>query len=143
MNWIPFSQVLAQGGIGVDSRAAWAPVALLLVIAILFAVVNIAVSILVGPRRTGAVKESTYESGMTPIGDTHKRFNVRFYLLAILFVAFDVEIVFLYPWATAFPHMMFEQSPLGGTLLLGMIAFVLILLLGYIYELGKGAFQFD
>lgn len=129
--------------IGQDPRAAWAPVVLLLLIAIGFTVVNLIISITIGPRRTGQVKGRTYESGMNPVGDTRKRFNVRFYLLAILFVAFDVEIVFLYPWATVFPQMMSEGHPYGGLLLAGMIVFVAILLLGYVYELGKGVFSFE
>jgi NADH-quinone oxidoreductase subunit A len=133
--------LLAQ--IGQDPRAAWAPVVLLLLIAIGFTVVNLIISITVGPRRSGEVKGGTYESGMVPVGDTRKRFNVRFYLLAILFVAFDVEIVFLYPWATVFPQLMSEGHALGGLMLMGMVVFVVILLLGYIYELGKGVFSFD
>src|ERR1700689_2324873 len=85
-----------------DSKAAWLPVVLLLVIGIGFAVVNVAASIILGPSRTGPGKEQTYESGMVPIGDTRKRFNVRFYIVAMIFLVFDVEIVFLYPWATIF-----------------------------------------
>src|SRR5271155_3190065 len=85
-----------------DPRASWAPVVLLLVIAIGFAVVNLALSLIVGPSRTGPGKEATYESGMVPIGDARRRFNVRFYIVAMIFLVFDVEIVFLYPWATIF-----------------------------------------
>jgi len=63
---------------------------------------NVAASIVIGPGRTGKGKEETYESGMVPIGDTHRRFNVRFYIVAMIFLVFDVEIVFLYPWAAIF-----------------------------------------
>jgi NADH-quinone oxidoreductase subunit A len=73
---------------------SWLPVVLLLVIGIGFAFVNIALSIIVGPSRTGPGKETTYESGMVPIGDTRQRFNVRFYIVAMIFLVFDVEIVF-------------------------------------------------
>jgi NADH-quinone oxidoreductase subunit A len=57
---------------------------------------------ILGNRRIGEIKHSTYESGMEPIGDTRKRFNVRFYLVAVLFLVFDVDIIFLYPWAVLF-----------------------------------------
>src|SRR5438270_13468648 len=86
----------------VENQDAWAPVVLLLVIAIGFAVVNVAASLLLGPSRTGPGKEATYESGMVPVGDTRRRFNVRFYIVAMIFLVFDVEIVFMYPWATIF-----------------------------------------
>lgn len=86
-----------------DPRSNWAPVALLLIMGIGFAVTNILASIVIGPSRTGKVKESTYESGMVPFGDTHKRFNVRFYVLAMIFLVIDVDVIFFYPWATIFP----------------------------------------
>src|SRR5882757_9057023 len=85
-----------------DPRYAWAPVLLLLIMGIGFAVGNVILSVIVGPGRTGAAKETTYESGMMPIGDTRQRFNVRFYIVAMIFLVFDVEIVFFYPWATIF-----------------------------------------
>lgn len=126
-----------------DPRAAWAPVAILLVVGILFAALNIALSLLVGPSRTGPGKETTYESGMVPIGDTRRRFNVRFYLVAIMFVAFDVEVVVLYPWAAGFAQAMRVDPGLGSMMLGGMIVFVLLILLGYVYDLGKGVFRWD
>src|SRR5271156_4005718 len=80
----------------------WAPVVLLIVIGIGFAVVNIAASIFLGPKRTGPGKEITYESGMVPIGDARQRFNVRFYIVAMIFLVFDVDIIFFYPWASIY-----------------------------------------
>ena len=124
-------------------RAAWAPVALLLVMAILFAVANIALSLLIGPSRTGPGKETTYESGMVPIGDTSRRFNVRFYVVAMIFLVFDVEIVFMYPWATIFAPAVQGGGSLGGLLLVEMFIFVAILLLAYFYAWGKGVFRWD
>ncbi len=120
-----------------DAPSAWAPVALLIVIGVLFAAGVIVLSALVGPGRTGPGKEVTYESGMTPIGDTRKRFNVRFYIVAMIFLVFDVEIVFFYPWATIFPA--------HPTLLLlsEMLVFVVILLVAYFYAWGKGVFRWD
>ena len=127
---------------------SWAPVVLLLVIGIGFAVVNIAVSIFVGPSRTGPGKETTYESGMVPVGDTRRRFNVRFYIVAMIFLVFDVEIVFLYPWATIFAPSVSNKSTesgrdFGTMLLVEMGIFVAILLLAYVYAWGKGVFKWD
>src|SRR5580698_416832 len=115
-----------------DSTSSWIPVVLLLVIGIGFAVVNVAASIIIGPSRTGPGKEETYESGMVPIGDTRKRFNVRFYIVAMIFLVFDVEIVFFYPWATIFAwHVKYGSSSDGLILLMEMITFVVILLVAY------------
>src|SRR5438067_1222422 len=102
MNGIFLNPPHLVADLGADTRASWIPVVLLLVIGIGFAVVNVAASILIGPSRTGPGKEETYESGMVPIGDTRRRFNVRFYIVAMIFLVFDVEIVFMYPWATIF-----------------------------------------
>src|SRR3954469_13263245 len=81
-----------------EPRNAWAPAVLLLLIGIGFAVGTIVPSSVTGPPRTGPGKETAYESGMVPVGDTHRRFNVRFYVVAMIFLVFDVEIVFMYPW---------------------------------------------
>lgn len=131
-------------------RSAWLPIALMLVIAIGFAVTNIALSLLIGPSRTGPGKETTYESGMVPIGDTTRRFNVRFYIVAMIFLVFDVEIVFMYPWATIFaPATATVGSAvpggmsLGSLLMVEMLIFVAVLLLAYIYAWGKGVFRWD
>jgi NADH-quinone oxidoreductase subunit A len=123
---------------------SWLPVVILLVIGIGFAVVNIAASIFIGPRRTGPGKEITYESGMVPVGDTRKRFNVRFYIVAMIFLVFDVEIVFFYPWASIFAKHIHEgNSGDGLVLLLEMVLFVAILLVAYFYAWGKGVFRWD
>ena len=124
--------------------AAWIPVVLLLLIGIGFAVGNIAISLLIGPSRTGAVKGGTYESGMVPIGDTRRRFNVRFYVVAMLFLVVDVEIVFFYPWATIFsPAVEAGDQELSNLLLLRIVVFTALLLVGYLYAWGKGAFRWD
>jgi NADH-quinone oxidoreductase subunit A len=129
--------------------ASWLPVVLLIVIAIGFAVVNIALSIFIGPRRTGPGKEITYESGMVPIGNTRQRFNVRFYIVAMIFLVFDVEIVFFYPWASIFAKHVQASTAAGGgdqqanILLMEMITFVAILLIAYFYAWGKGVFRWD
>ena len=132
----------------VENQDSWAPVVLLLVIAIGFGIVNVAASLMIGPSRTGPGKEATYESGMVPIGDTRRRFNVRFYIVAMIFLVFDVEIVFLYPWAAIFaPAVGNKLNPggaeFGAMLLIEMGIFVAILLLAYIYAWGKGVFRWD
>src|SRR5262245_28081384 len=124
-----------------DTTASWAPVVLLLIIAIGFVVANLILSLWIGPKRTGPGKESTYESGMVPVGDTRKRFNVRFYVVAMIFLVFDVEIVFFYPFATIFARQMRADAALGTTMLISMLIFVTILLLAYIYAWGKGVFK--
>jgi len=126
------------------ARSNWAPVVLLLVIAILFSVGNIVLSMLIGPSRTGKVKESTYESGMTPIGDTRRRFNVRFYIVAMIFLVIDVDIIFFYPWATIFaPYVQLAPRDQSFAMLMEMMVFVALLLLAYIYAWGKGVFRWD
>ena len=111
----------------------------------------------IGPRRHGAIKEDTYESGMEPIGDTRRRFNVRFYLVAVLYLVFAVEIVFLYPWAVLFPrltaaanapepHAARRLLEAGGTptaLLLAAGVFLALLLVGFVYEWRRGVFKWN
>jgi NADH-quinone oxidoreductase subunit A len=126
-----------------DPRSSWLPVVLLIVIGVGFAVGNIVLSIILGPRRAGPGKAITYESGMVPIGDTRKRFNVRFYLVAMIFLVFDVEIVFFYPWATVFPDAVVRRTPNALALLIEMVVFVVILLVAYFYAWGKGVFKWD
>src|SRR5881628_3829117 len=102
-----------------DSPSSWIPVVLLIVIGVLFAVGNIVASLLIGPSRTGPAKETTYESGMLPIGDTRRRFNVRFYIVAMIFLVIDVEIVFFYPWASIFAPIIRHGTPEQGRIVLG------------------------
>jgi NADH-quinone oxidoreductase subunit A len=124
--------------------SSWLPVVILLIIGIGFAVGNIAISLLVGPSRTGPGKETTYESGMMPIGDTRKRFNVRFYIVAMIFLVIDVEIVFFYPWATIFaPVIQTGSRTQSNLMLLEIVVFVVILLVAYLYAWGKGVFRWD
>ena len=93
-------------------------------------------SILFGRRTKSTVKEEPYESGVVPTGDTKERFPVKFYLVAILFIVFDIEVVFLYPWA-----VIYRKLALFG--LIEMTIFILILLIGYFYVLRAGALKWD
>lgn len=144
---MPPITALAQSAVMADPRSAWAPVLVLLVIAILFGLTNVIASLIIGPRREGEFKATTYESGMTPIGDTRRRFNVRFYVVAMIFLVIDVEIIFFYPWATAFAPYAASTDPahagMGGVLLVRILIFALLLLLGYVYAWGKGVFRWD
>jgi len=122
--------------------ASYLPVLLLLFMAIGFAVTNLVASQLIGPRRSGRVKDSTYESGMIPFGTARKRFNIRFYLIAMVFLVFDIEIIFLYPWAVTFPSL--DHQFADGVVWLGRIFFfILTTVVAYIYGMRKGVFKFD
>ena len=137
-----FAPLLAN--LATDPRSSWAPVVLLLLIAIGFAVGNLVLSLLIGPSRTGPGKETTYESGMVPVGDTRKRFNVRFYIVAMIFLVIDVEIVFFYPWAAVFGPVATSGDHHLTNLLMGRIMiFTILMLVGYIYGWGKGIFRWD
>ena len=148
MTSMPLISFLAQAASPNEPRYAWAPVLLLLVLAIGFAVTNVAVSMLVGPKKTGPGKETTYESGMMPIGTAHQRFNVKFYIVAMIFLVFDVDIIFMYPWATIFQPSIASGGKsagidFGALLLIEMGIFVLLLLVAYLYAWGKGVFKWD
>ena len=132
-----------------DPRLTWLPVVLLIIMAIGFAATNIVASLILGPKKTGPGKEQAYESGMVPFGDARGRFNVRFYLVAMIFLVFDVEIVFFYPWAALFPEAVAQYNVdsyaamLSIRLLVSMLIFVAILLVAYFYAWGKGVFRWD
>src|SRR5206468_7577675 len=130
----------------VSNQRSWLPVVLLIVMAVGFAVTNVVASILIGPSRTGPGKEETYESGMVPVGSARKRFNVRFYIVAMVFLVFDVEIIFFYPWASIFAPANAPSTgnhAFAGLLLVEMVIFVVILLIAYFYAWGKGVFRWD
>ena len=110
--------------------------------AIGFAVINVVGSFLLGPRRAGARKGETYESGMTPVGTARKRFNVRFYLIAMVFLVFDVEVVFLYPWAATYT-LLDAQSEQSLVWLGRILFFLFTTLVAYVYGFRKGVFKFD
>ncbi len=84
---------------------SYLPVLILITMAVLFGIGNVVASLMLGPRRDGKVKGMTYESGMNAIGNARKRFNIRFYIIAMVFLVFDIEIIFLYPWAVTFPSL--------------------------------------
>jgi NADH-quinone oxidoreductase subunit A len=112
------------------------PVLLFLGAAFSFAAGTIGLSTIIVPRRSNPIKNSPYECGVEPVGNARERFHVKFYLVAVLFILFDIEAVFLYPWAVAFRQ-------LGVYGLVEMLLFILILLVGYLYLLKKRALEWD
>ncbi|USN99352.1 MAG: NADH-quinone oxidoreductase subunit A [Phycisphaeraceae bacterium] len=121
---------------------SYLPILILFFAAAGFAVANIVLTFLIGPRRDGARKSVSYESGMNPVGTARKRFNVRFYLIAMVFLVFDVEVVFLYPWATTFGNLD-PQSSHAGLWLFRILFFLLTTVVAYLYGYRKGVFRFD
>ncbi|MGH9894833.1 MAG: NADH-quinone oxidoreductase subunit A [bacterium] len=117
------------------------PFLMLLGLACVAAASMIGLSYLLGPRRPTDVKERPYESGMPPLGTAHERFSIKFYLVAVLFILFDLETVFLIPWATI--YLSGGQTVSTGFLLVEMLVFLLILFVGYVYLWKRGAFRWD
>ena len=112
------------------------PVALLVMVAALIGLGALVFGLLLRPRRPYAQKLTPYESGNPPVGDSRHRFSIKFYIIAMLFVVFDVEAVFLYPWAVAY-------DKLGLFGLVEMMLFIFVLLVGYVYVWKKGAFDWE
>lgn len=128
--------------LGIDGIAAYLPVGVIILMAIAFIVVNIVATTIIGPKADGAVKGMAYESGMDPIGSARKRFNVRFYILAMTFLVFDVEIIFLYPWAVTYTQL--EPGSGESALFLGRILFFIATsVIAYVYAWKKGVFRWD
>lgn len=115
----------------------------LLVFVIGNAILMLVASHFLGPRRPTPVKLAPYESGMPPLGSAHERFSVKFYLVAMLFIVFDIETVFLIPWATIYLGSDAPGGPGMGFLLVEMLVFLVILFVGYIYVWKRDAFQWD
>ena len=125
-----------------DSQIAqYIPVLILLVIAIGFAAGVLTLSVLVGFKsKHNRAKDTAYECGKDPIGEGTTRFSVKFYLVAMLFILFDIEVVFLYPWAVVYREMLADNAT-RNLIFFSMISFVAVLFAGYIYALKKKAFD--
>jgi NADH-quinone oxidoreductase subunit A len=117
----------------------YVPVLLLLVFVIANAGLFIGLSHLLSATRRTPVKLAPYESGMPVLGDARERFSVKFYLVAMLFIIFDIEVVFMVPWAVAFARL----AEFKGLLLIEMFVFIAILAVGYVYIWKRGALQWD
>jgi NADH-quinone oxidoreductase subunit A len=131
---------------------AYFPVLMLLGFVVINAVAMIAISTLTIRARPTPVKQQAYESGVPALGDARERFSVRFYLVAILFIIFDIETVFMIPWAvyfkqlSCFKPLVNDACPVGNISFFGlgeMLVFMAILLVGFVYVWKKGALQWD
>ena len=97
-------------------------------------------SIILGPQRPNKEKLSTYESGMKPVGTTRERISIKYYLVAMLFIIFDLEVLFIYPWAVQFKDLFAE---FGMSIFISMFIFLVVFELGYLYAFKKGGFDWD
>jgi NADH-quinone oxidoreductase subunit A len=116
------------------------PIILVLGFAVMFALVAIKASSWIGPRHPNKEKLSTYESGMEPVGTARDKFSVKYYMVAVSFIVFDIEVVFLYPWAVSFLNL--KSTETVYSLVIALI-FIVILIIGLLYEIKKGVLKWD
>ncbi len=117
------------------------PILILLLVSTVLAILVVVLGHTFGPRRPTKVKQQPYESGMIPIGPAVRRLPVKFYLVAVLFILFDIEVIFFLPWAVAFNT--YVANGLGLFIFGEMVVFVAILLVGYIYAWKRGALEWE
>ena len=115
---------------------SYLPILVLIAFALAFAIGSVVMSRLVGQKKTSTVKMSPYECGVPPVGTARDRVSIKFYIVAMTFIIFDIEVAFLYPWA-----VVFKQMGLYGALAMGFFLFVLII--GLVYEWKKGALEWE
>jgi len=122
-----------------DQLAQYVPVLMLACLAVIFTTGMLVGSVLVGKRgKRNPIKDSAYECGMLPVGPGNARLSVKFYLVAMLFILFDIEVVFLYPWAVIYKQMLAENP---GLIFGSMLSFMAVLFVGYLYAVRKRAFD--
>ena len=114
----------------------WAPILIFLILVTGFAVVSVVLSLILGMRKPNPKKNAPYECGMQPVGTARERFSVKFYLVAMLFLLFDIEAVFLFPWA-----VVYRDLKLFG--FFEMLLFIAAVLAGYVYVWKKGALEWE
>jgi NADH-quinone oxidoreductase subunit A len=118
------------------------PIFLYLVVILGFAATTLVIAHLVGPNKKTAVKLMPYESGMDPIGDARQRFDVKFYLIAILFLVFDVELLFLYPWAATYKEAgWILPEEFGNAIFWEVLVFLATVVVAYVYAWRRGVFR--
>jgi NADH-quinone oxidoreductase subunit A len=137
------------------ASGSYEPIAWLVAIVLAMAAAMFGTAHLIGPKRMGPTKGTPYEAGMRPIGSTYHRFDIRFYMVAMLFLLFDVEVALLWPWAGLFmdsarsdpkytvTRQLIEVGMGKGFLFAEVVVFVLILVIGYLYAWRKGVFKFN
>ena len=124
-----------------DMIQDYVPVLLHIIVAVGFATVALLANLILGRAGTNnPTKDTAYECGITPAPGPQPRFSVKFYLVAMLFILFDIEIVFMYPWAVVFKDFI---AQFGTVILWSMLSFVIILMVGYIYAIKKGALDWS
>ncbi len=121
--------------------ASYIPIGVIIILAGLFGFLIVGIGTIFGPKRKTPRKLMPYESGMTPIGPGTRRVPVRFYLVAVLFILFDIEIIFIIPWAVILRQ--FVKDHLGVFALIEMAVFIIILLVGFAYAWKKGALEWE
>jgi NADH-quinone oxidoreductase subunit A len=124
----------------VFSLSDYLPIALMFLVAVGFAAGNVLLSQLVGQHKATRTKTMPYECGKDPVGSARERFSVKFYLVAMIFILFDIELIFLLPWAVVFRSFVADYG-LGKLIYIEMMTFVVLLLVGYVYVLKKGLFE--
>ena len=117
------------------------PILLMFIVAGGFAVGNVLLSQFVGQRKRTRTKLMPYECGKDPVGSARERFSVKFYMIAMIFILFDIEVIFLVPWAVVFKSLATQGDAMRWFVYLEMMVFVGLLLVGYIYVVKKGAFD--
>jgi len=115
---------------------AYLPILVLVIIAVCFGMGSLVFSTLIGQKKPSKIKLAPYECGCEPVGSARERFSIKFYLIAMLFILFDIEAVFLYPWSVIFKR-------LGMFGLIEMGVFIVILFVGYVYVWKKGALEWE
>ena len=117
------------------------PIFLMFIVAAGFAVTNVLISQFIGQRKRTRTKLMPYECGKDPVGSARERFSVKFYLIAMIFILFDIEVIFLVPWAVVFKTLAGPAYGLRTLVYAEMMVFIALLLAGYIYVVKKGAFD--
>lgn len=115
------------------------PILALMIIATIIPLAILVITHILGPRKPSERKLSVYESGMPPVGDAHPKFSIKFYIIGMLFILFDIEIVFMYPWAVIYKKWVSTSS----FILIEGLVFIAILLVGYAYAWKKGALEWE
>ncbi len=119
---------------------SYIPIFVVIAFALIFSFAIVISSKLIGPQRPNPEKLSTYESGVKPVGTTNERMSIKYYMVAMLFIIFDIEVIFVYPWAVEFKRL-FTQF--GSSVFVAMIIFLIVFELGFLYVYKKGGFEWD
>ena len=116
------------------------PIFLVLIVAAAFGGIVVFSSTLFGPQRPTKIKTMTYESGKDPVGSTHERISIKYYLVTMMFIIFDIEVIYVYPWAVQFKKLF---SDLGIFAFIPTLIFLIVLELGFLYVYMKGGLKWD